>query len=1478
MAPAAQSSFSSALAAATDLGKPPARSYRKPCILHTAGGQHQFFQRGLPLLLLVIGGSIGISVALQGKFDLKEQQQQTSQVRAGQKTPDQLNLEQQLQKVRRQIDIEKYENKKLLQFIQSSTTEQERLLAATMMRQKLKQHWRKLPPQDQAVIKGALQTLIQQEALTSIQTMEAEAISIIAQTEIPAETWPELFPWLNGCWTSPDARLKAVGLRVLSALLDRNAMHMMPHLQSLLGVCVAMLREGTPPLKVAAMEALVAMSPYVVKEEHVKALQALIPQFLAMAQSLVADAAAEEAAAIAALNLFQEFLECPSPLLGKQLTPVLAWTLEVGASQQQSADVRRAAMQVVETAATNKPKQFARSLPPARVVQTVCALAVEPGILDAEDDEVPIARVGTQALDALALALPNKHVLPDALACAHQIIHSPEAHVRFAACAIVHVLVEGCADGIKERLPDVLQLVAEGLKDAHPKVRAQAAEALGELAEHCQPEINAHARQALPMIFQMCQDSEENVQKQAFYALVTFCETLEEMPDMLPPLMERLAFGLQHSSPEVQQSAITALAASAASVDDAFTPYADQVLPRLSQYLSLTEDEDMLVCRARATEAIGIIAVAVGLAVVRDHLTRCLVQALEGLRIDNTELREHTHGLLVHAAELMHADFVPWLPQAVKAALDSCAQDDGAMEDSSEDEGNSDSQSLGDDSDDDVVAAAKAALGTEHTFSVRTAVCDEKAAATTALGVYAEEGKAAFAPFIEPTLKCLVGMGAYLHQSVRSAAFEALPRLLGATIAAFPSPHEGMVSSQAQHVIDESMPVLLRATNADLDKPAVAAALTAAAALLQATSALACRQHVLGLAEAAAKVLGGQAACQAAAVGSDDDDEGEEPDAEEDSELEAELMTSAMEVVPVLAAKLPPPEFVPLFQRLHRALMLKLCQPSHPDDIRASCLGAMGELAKDAPASLTGTGDALARVIIRELRSKESCNRRNAAFACGTLLSGLPQEFGSSLEPLLQALHPLFDAQEEDAVRDNAIGAAARIISAGAAPPSVLPQMVEAVVQALPLKEDFDEAGAVYGMLCSLGSSLAANPQMVHLLPSLVQAFGQMVTEQGIQEGIRKQVASTVAHMQATQGPQEATKADLWTARPARDKMYAVPEHNRAVASFIQQAVSCAPGKAVGEAHLHEFGGCRYLLLHEKQSAHELSLSLASGTALPASSTAQVAAAFQDVARIGPCEQGYDITLQVSLEALRKLGDLEQHRAVCRLASLRKVLFTAPLRNLLLQLGQGRAAPGPARVAEGCLGQSFFVKPGAAQLLVVFPLYLSGQDSDILRHSFVQNFVEAQNQADLRSAPRCSLTHPGQPPPISLPSSTQQIGDSNALGCLSLTILPQHAATHQQADKVAWMLHTFYAYMEQHITAFKVHLHSQMRRQADTLLQQLEQTRIHPTPQARTAAVRTPVRLASKSKVQALEAVQSSFAGSPLARKLSSRLSQLSVS
>ena len=70
--------------------------------------------------------------------------------------------------------------------------------------------------------------------------------------------------------------------------------------------------------------------------------------------------------------------------------------------------------------------------------------------------------------------------------------------------------------------------------------------------------------------------------------------------------------------------------------------------------------------------------------------------------------------------------------------------------------------------------------------------------------------------------------------------------------------------------------------------------------------------------------------------------------------------------------------------------------------------------------------------------------------ACGISQATLPCSRAETVKSwLMQALHPLFGASEEDAVRDNAIGAAARIISASAAPPSVLPQVQYCLTQIL---------------------------------------------------------------------------------------------------------------------------------------------------------------------------------------------------------------------------------------------------------------------------------------------------------------------------------------------------------------------------------------------------------------------------------------------
>ena len=80
------------------------------------------------------------------------------------------------------------------------------------------------------------------------------------------------------------------------------------------------------------------------------------------------------------------------------------------------------------------------------------------------------------------------------------------------------------------------------------------------------------------------------------------------------------------------------------------------------------------------------------------------------------------------------------------------------------------------------------------------------------------------------------------------------------------------------------------------------------------------------------------------------------------------------------------------------ACVKALCSSCRP----GGCPGAFGEIARDAPAAVAGLGQVLSRAVGKELRSESSSNRRNAAFACGTLLQAAAAEMAASLTSLLQ--------------------------------------------------------------------------------------------------------------------------------------------------------------------------------------------------------------------------------------------------------------------------------------------------------------------------------------------------------------------------------------------------------------------------------------------------------------------------------------------
>jgi len=64
-------------------------------------------------------------------------------------------------------------------------------------------------------------------------------------------------------------------------------------------------------------------------------------------------------------------------------------------------------------------------------------------------------------------------------------------------------------------------------------------------------------------------------------------------------------------------------------------------------------------------------------------------------------------------------------------------------------------------------AQARAARAAADARPARAAVLDEKAAAAQALGIYAAEARAVFAPHVEEALATLLAMANYFHDDVR---------------------------------------------------------------------------------------------------------------------------------------------------------------------------------------------------------------------------------------------------------------------------------------------------------------------------------------------------------------------------------------------------------------------------------------------------------------------------------------------------------------------------------------------------------------------------------------------------------------------------------------------------------------------------------------------------------------------------------------
>ncbi|XP_031381513.1 importin-4 isoform X1 [Punica granatum] len=986
----------------------------------------------------------------------------------------------------------------LIQHLRTAKTPNVRQLAAVLLRKKITGHWAKLPPQTKQLVKDSLIESITLEHSPPVRRASANVVSVVAKYAVPVGEWPDLLNFLFQCSQSSQEDHREVALILFSSLTETIGNTFRPHFADLQALLLKCLQDETSSrVRIAALKAVGSFLEFTNDGDEVVKFREFIPSILNVSRQCLASG--EEDVAVLAFEIFDELIESPAPLLGESIKSIVQFSLEVCSSQNLEPNTRHQAIQIISWLAKYKSNSLKKYKLANPILQVMCPLLAQSTDGDEDDDLAP-DRAAAEVIDTMALNLP-KLVFPPVLEFASISCQNTNPKYREASVTALGVISEGCSLLMKDRLEPVLHVVLMALRDAEQVVRGAASFALGQFAEHLQPEITSQYQSVLPCILNALEDASDEVKEKSYYALAAFCDNMgEEILPFLDPLMNKLLSALQSSSRNLQETCMSAIGSVATAAEQAFMPFAERVLELMKAFMVLTRDDDLR-SRARATELVGIVAMTVGKAGVEPILAPYIEAAISGFGLDYSELREYTHGFFSNMAEILGDEFVKYLPHVVPLAFSSCNLDDGSAVDI-------------DDSDEENMGAVGGVSSDDEAhdeprvrnISIRTGVLDEKAAATQALGLFALHTKSAYAPYLEESLRIMIKHSAYFHEDVRLQAVIGLKHILTAAQAVFQSHNDG--PAKAKELLGTVMNIYVKAMNEDDDKEVVAQVCTDIADIVKECRYAAVEPYMPQIVDSTLQLLQEQSACQQ--IESDNEDD------EDDAEHDEILMDAVSDLLPAFA-KAMGSHFAPIFAKLFDALM-KFSKASRPPQDRTMVVATLAEVAQNMGAPISAYVDRVMPLVIKELLSSEATNRRNAAFCVGELCKNGGEPTLRFYGDILRGLYPLFgESEPDDAVRDNAAGAIARMIMVH---PEAIPlnQVLPVFLKVLPLKEDHEESLAVYGCVCTL--VLSSNPQIIASVPDLVRVFAEVAISPDETPEVKAHIGRAFSHLLSLYGQQ----------------------------------------------------------------------------------------------------------------------------------------------------------------------------------------------------------------------------------------------------------------------------------------------------------------------------------------------------------------------
>eukprot|EP00818_Percolomonas_sp_WS_P000429 CAMPEP_0117437842 /NCGR_PEP_ID=MMETSP0759-20121206/1739_1 /TAXON_ID=63605 /ORGANISM="Percolomonas cosmopolitus, Strain WS" /LENGTH=1048 /DNA_ID=CAMNT_0005229501 /DNA_START=140 /DNA_END=3283 /DNA_ORIENTATION=- len=964
-----------------------------------------------------------------------------------------------------------------------------RQLAAVIGKNKIADLWKKVDSQKKEFIKSELIKIAMNEQVRMVRISISQFIGAIAQFEIPNDSWKELAPFLHSCVKSENVAQRELGFTLFAGLLETSSEYVLVLFDYMIQFFQAGLQDADEKVRSATVKAVSALLVAIRTDDQFKKYLTLVEPLVKNLQVYVNRNDSSAEAVDDTFDILTEFIGLEYPEVENTLPPLINFMVEIMRNNQLEIEFRDRAATLLGFVVKFRPNLVIKLKMVESLINVIFSLLVEPEDDDLVEEEMTAFKFASSLLDELAVDIPSKYTFKTIVENSMNLVQSQNPFERKAGIAAIGIASEGCNELMKANIGQFIPIVVKMSEDQHQQVREATVSAVVNFVEYLIPDVSVYHTDIIPLVMKGLDDPHEHVKEKTCFALDALCNTLKahQLSTCLKIIMQKLLYLLQNSPRNLQKVVLTAIGSVARAAKLAFQPYFDSVINIMKQVMTST-DEANLGLRARATEATGIIAEAVGVQIFGPHVEFFMNLALENFNLpDGHELGEYSFHFFAHVANILKVQFKPFLDTVVSAILAVIKKPDGQY-------ANGENYLFGEEEDGE--DEEDLAFNGNYALNVHTSLIDEKGAAILALGTVAAAVGVEFNPYFQPSLELLSSYVEHFHYHIRRQIMIALKSVICSVI---PKPVQVPLPDQdMQQIVDTLMELYIARMYEDDDAETVARVCESIAAMCKDIGRIAVQTHLGQLNAAIITLLRKEGECNSTQL-----------EEEEDADHDIVLIDAVSDLIDEVARCVGPP-FVAQFKEIFPELV-KYVDHNAIDD-RVMAVGTLAEVSKAIGKESDPFVDQIFRIALHSASESHFNVKRNALFCLGVLSQNSPHKAGPHLMNIIQLAIPVMQQKQElDAgLVDNACGCIARLVfyHTDKVP---LQQILPIYLQTLPLREDFQENDPVYASIFKLIES--QNPHAANNIHQILRVFAESLGNMDVSDQIQQKVVDVLKQL-----------------------------------------------------------------------------------------------------------------------------------------------------------------------------------------------------------------------------------------------------------------------------------------------------------------------------------------------------------------------------